>query len=380
MKTKIFLSLILTVFLFTLTGCYDANTIEDYYYIVAMGIDLAETEGMYNISIQIAKNKSSSDSGSGSSQSSSYSIYSVEAETINGGINILNNYLDKQINISHCSAIIFSEELARQGIGHLLNALANNRELRPNSFVLISNQKAYDVLDKVSNAGENFSSRFYEYIVNSLDYTGYAEKTTFEMLLSDSNNKYGDGIAIYTSVGKDYIQNEGLAVFKDDRMVGHTTAVESIAYLLLVNHLEESMITIDNPFEENSKIDIGIGTTKNCHKNVEIINNTPYITCDVFITANIESSGKNFDYTKSENIRIIEEETKKYLTGLLENYLYKLSREYNSDILKFKNIYTKKCLTNQDLDKVHFDEIYKDSVFKVNVDVQISSTHLFEKE
>ena len=43
-------------------------------------------------------------------------------------------------------------------------------------------------------------------------------------------------------------------------------------------------------------------------------------------------------------------------------------------------LYSKKCLTNQDLEKIHFDKVYKDSFFDINVDVEISSTHLFDKE
>lgn len=383
MIKKIALSIVLIVFLFTLTGCYDANTIENSYYIVALGIDLNtnDTINPYHISIQIAKNKNSaSDSGGGSSQSSAYSIYSVDAQSINNGINILNNYLDKKINLSHCSAIIFSEELAKQGISDALNSLSNNHEIRPNSYVLISSKKAYDVLDKVSKAGEEFSSRFYEYIINSFDYTGYSVETTFNKLLSEVNNDLGDGIAIYTTINNDSIQNTGLAVFKNDRMVGHTSATQSIAYLLLVNKLEESSITIDNPSDENSKLDLEIGIMKDCHKNIEIINNTPYISCEFFITSNIEASGKDFDYTNSENILRIEDHAEKYLTDLITDYLYKLSKEYNADILNFENMYTKKCLTNKDLENIHFKDIYKDSVFNVTVNVDIGSTHLFEKE
>lgn len=116
MKNKISISIILILILITLTGCYDASSIEDSHYVVAMGIDLAENN-LYNLSIQIAKNKSS-DSSSSSSQSSSYSIYTVESETIESGITILNNYLNKKLNLSHCSAIVFSEELARKRNWH----------------------------------------------------------------------------------------------------------------------------------------------------------------------------------------------------------------------------------------------------------------------
>lgn len=382
MTKKIFIVFILTILLFTLTGCYDANTIEDSYYIVALGIDLNEDDSKipYHISIQIAKNKNSSEASGSSSQSSAYSIYSVDAESLNSGISILNNYLDKKINLSHCSAIIFSEALARQGIGDMLKALSNDHEIRPNSYILISSNKAEDVLDKVSNSGEDFSSRFYEYIINSFDYTGYSVETTFNKILSEINDTLGDTIAIYTSINGDSIQNQGLAIFKDDRMVGHTSAIDSIAYLLLVNKLEESNITITNPIEENSKIDLEIGIMKDCHKDVEIINNTPYIDIDIYVSAHIASSGDSFDYTSSDNIHKVEETSEKYVKNLITDFLYKISKEYDADIFNFENLYSTKCLTNKELEDIHFDKIYKDSVFNVNVDISISSTHLFEKE
>ena len=113
---------------------------------------------------------------------------------------------------------------------------------------------------------------------------------------------------------------------------------------------------------------------------LNIINNTPFISCDIFIAAEIATSGKHFDYTSSENIKIVENTTEKYLKYLITDYLYILSKEYNSDILNFKNMYSRKCLTNQDFEKVHFDDVYKDSYFDVNVQVDISSTHLFERE
>lgn len=53
-------------------------------------------------------------SGSGNTQASEYRIYSVEAETIDSAITILNNYLNKKINLSHCTVLVISEELCKQ--------------------------------------------------------------------------------------------------------------------------------------------------------------------------------------------------------------------------------------------------------------------------
>ena len=378
MKKKVSIFLILLLFLFALTGCYDASSIEDAYYVVALGIDQNKNES-YNISIQIAKNTDNK-SSLGSSQSSAYNIYTVEAETVDSAISIFNNYLNKKINLSHCSAIIFSEELARQGIGHLVNSLANHDEIRPNAYVLISDEDAINILENVSSSGENFSSRFYEYIINSSDYSGFTTPVTFAQFLTDINDQFGDGIAIYTTVTDNIIQNNGIAIFRDDYMVGHSYASDSIAHLLITNQLKESIITLDNPFEENSKIDLFLGIRKNCNPKVEIINGTPFISIDIFTGASIKTSGENFDYTSTENIKIVEKHAKEYLENLISNYLYTLSKEYDSDIFNFQSMYSKKCLTNQELEKVHFDEVYKDSFFDINVDVEISSTHLFDKE
>lgn len=79
MKNRILLLTVLTFILFSLTGCYDANSIESSYYIVAIGIDNGENE-LYKLSIQIAKNESGV-SESSSSQSSDYAIYQVECST-----------------------------------------------------------------------------------------------------------------------------------------------------------------------------------------------------------------------------------------------------------------------------------------------------------
>lgn len=378
MKNKISLFFVLIFMLFSLTGCYDATSIESSYYIVAVGIDKGQ-DLPYNLSIQIAKNSNNS-SESGSSQSSDYTIYQVECDTFDSGINILNNYLNKIINLSHCSAIIFSEELAREGLGNIINSLASNDEIRPNAYILISNKTAYDVLDKVSNSGENFSSRFYEYIISSSNYTGYSEKTTFEEFVSKVNSPIEDTVAIYTMVNEQTVQNSGLAIFKDDKMIGTTNSLDSIAHLILTNELKEALITIPNPFENSSYMDLEIKNNKRSKINTQIINNTPFIICNVYLHANIKTSGKNFDYTKNDNIEIASKYAEKFMENITLNYLYKLSREYNSDVLEFQRNLSKHCLTNEELQKYNFKEVFKDAYFKVNMNLQIESTNLFSKE
>ncbi len=115
MIKKIFLICILIIMVFSLTGCYSTVDMDKYFYIVGLGLDTADN-GLLKVSIQIANTLlSDSKSGnSGGSEDSQYRIYSVEAETIDSAITILNNYLNKKINLSHCTVLIISEDLCKQ--------------------------------------------------------------------------------------------------------------------------------------------------------------------------------------------------------------------------------------------------------------------------
>lgn len=377
MKKWICFSFILITLLFTLTGCYDSTGIEDFYYIVAIGIDKAENN-LIRLSVQNAKPTSSSESST--SQSNEYKIYTVDCESIEIGINILNNYLNKKINLSHCSAIVFSEEIAKEGIKNYINILGNDTEVRPSCSLLISSKTAYDVLDKVSNSGESFSSRLYEYILNSVDYTGYTINSTFNSFFSKINSTETEALAIYALVSDNTIQNSGAAIFKDSIMVGTISPSETIAHLMITNELDSCMISIDNPLNRGDIVDINLEKTTDPIVDVDLINNTPFITIHISVEGSINSSGEEFDYTAPENIKKIELATNKYLESLLKEYLYSISKNYNSDVTGFGGILSSKFLTAKEFDKVHWNEIFKDSFFKVTVDTKITSSHLFNKE
>ena len=123
MKGKILcLILIITLSIFSLSGCYDAIQIETLAYAVAIGFDEG-SENVLNLSLQIALNTSSNSEGNASSQSSDSTVISVECSSIQSGINLINSYISKQINLSHCKVIVISEILAYKGISEYLYTL-----------------------------------------------------------------------------------------------------------------------------------------------------------------------------------------------------------------------------------------------------------------
>lgn len=380
MKNFLILLVPLTVLLFSLTGCRYTNGVDDYYFIVSLGLDKADDD-LIKLSVQVSStSQEDSSSSSSSTQSNNYEIYSVEAKSITEGLTILNNYLNKSTNISHCSAIVISEELAINGVKKYINTLSNNTELRFNSQVIISSGSAFDVLDNVSSSGEVFSARLFDYIENTTDYTGFTIDCPFGNFFQAIDSNYYEPIAIYTTVNDGVVQTSGIAVFKNEFMVGHLDSLDSIAHLITTNELKQCTIRIDNPFDESEKADLDLKLYKNTSTKVNIINGTPLISINIYPEAKIRSSGSSFDYIDNENIKILENSINTYLENLLNDYLYLISKEYNSDIAGFKGIYQSNFLTTEEASNGHWDIVFQDSFFEVNVSTRVISSNLFNKQ
>jgi len=67
------------------------------------------------------------------------SYTTVEAPSIYSGLNMINSYVSKQLNMSQIKVLVFSEELAREGIEKYINALM--REENSTSFLCNSGKR-----------------------------------------------------------------------------------------------------------------------------------------------------------------------------------------------------------------------------------------------
>lgn len=406
MKTKSFLILcILLIILTSLSGCYDARGIEDLAYATALGLDVSESKTL-SLTIQISIPSSNSESGS--SQSSKTDNITVECTSINSGISLINSYMSKQVNLSHCKVIVISEELASQGISEYLDTLANNIEVRPDCNVIISKCKAKDFIKDASPSIEALTARYYEVALKSSEYTGYTTSTKLSDFIGDIKNSFIQGNTIlgglntantinqnensYNGEDGSYMANEtpiensnnnvetfGTAVFYDDKLVGELNGLETIFYLMVTNNLKSCTISIPDPFNINSNIDLHIDRKKNSKIDVDFINDSPYISIEVFLEGYGLSLDESIDYNSTEDINILNKYAEQYIKLQLENYLYKTSKEFNSDISGFGKYALSKYLTWDEWIDSNWLGNYKNSFFNVKVNVNIKSGAEFNK-
>lgn len=421
-KKILIILLIIVLILITLFGINSVNSLDNLAYVVAIGFDVKDT-GKLELSFQIALPSGSEggSSGSSSSQSSSSIVTSVECNSFESGVNLVDSYLSKELNLSHCKAVVFSEEIASQGIGEYLYTLINHVEIRPTCNVIISKCNAKYFLNNSSPMLEQLSSKYYEIASTSERVTGYTYNITLLDFFSDFADSFTESFATLGSVNdgeigssgnngssdnslgsndnqsssslsndgtddsyvasetpidsKKNIENLGLAVFKGDKLVGELNGVECIAHLILTNELKNAVISVPSPFESTNFIDLYITKSK-CKTKVYLANGTPYIKPSINLSARIISMSDDYKDLTEENIKLIEEYATYYVERFIYDYLYKTAKVFKSDITAFGKYAVSNFATIDEWKEYDWLNNYQNSIFKTEINVDVVSRYL----
>ena len=465
-KKILIILLVIVITAFFLTNFSSIYTIDDYAYVIAMGLDNSDDSDLI-LSLQIAiPAGSSKGSESSSSQSSSSIVSTVKCKNINGGVNLINDYLGQKLNLSYCKAMVFSEDIAKKGIGNYICTATNDIEIRPSCDIIVSKCSALDYITNSKPLLENLSSKYYEIASSSQKDTGltrtislmsfynryydslcepYAPLSSIEesnesgnanqtsqanqanqlnrankaeqinsnasinkkesesnsedaknevqgkTLDSDKNSDNSNGEGSSSSSGgksnssskKDVekdntnakIKNQGLAIFKDDKLIGEISREETLCYMLVSGKLKDAVINVPSPFEDADYVSLNISSVHSKNK-VEIKNGTPFITCNISLSARVLSSTKKSNYLSKENSMALEYATNSYLNANITDFLYKTSKELKSDFIGFGRNAVRSFKTMDDWKNYDWLNKYQNSEFNVNVNTTVKSSYL----
>lgn len=407
-KLSIYLKLIICIVLIIVfsNGFNQGQEVDDFAYVIALGIDTGK-ENNIQVSLQFAKAVNTSEGGSSDPQPSF--IYTVEASSLSSAINLLNSYMSKRINLAHCKVVVFSEDFAQNGISEELYTLFNNIQIRPDVSIIVSKCSSRYFIEKSKPSLEIIVTKYYEISPQSEEYTGYTSNvkiidffnalncstcepyailggvnTKSQKLKANSLSNFEKDSEITageTALNEDSgSETIGLAVFKGDKLVGETTAIDTLMHLIVTNKLKSANLTIPNPYNQNSTIDLLISKDRKTKCDVKFINNSPYITIDANISARILSVSGNSESLDDKNIETIEKQINSYLENKLYDYLYKTSLDFNSDVCGFGKFAIGHFLTTDEWNNYNWLNNYKNSIFKVNVNSSIKSGLLLTQD
>ena len=398
---KIFIIIIIIIFFISFSYSYKTLNIENLAFVVALGIDTSDSKEI-KVTFQFVNPPSTSE---GSNQEVKILEDSVDTNSIPNAINIMNSYLARKIDLSHCRNIIFSEDIAKNGISNYIYTLMNDVQVRPTSNIIVTTCTAYDYIKNSIPSLETSITRYYDIFPNSGHYTGYVSNASignfYNALVCNSCEPYTilGGLSSQTSTGSQSnvssdsniiagsssisgtraTENIGMAAFKHDKLIGELDAIETVCFHVLKNNINSFLVSVPNPNDKTNNIDLLITPKKSTKIKVDIVNGSPYIKIDASFNAKIYSMDENSNYLNQDTLTAISNSCSNYMQNVLLNFLYKTSIEFKSDINGFGKYALSDFSTNIDFKNYDWRNSYVNSVFDVNVNTTVNSGFLLNK-
>ncbi len=389
MKTKLLLLCCIT---FLLCGCWNYNELNQIAIVTALGIDSDEESNTYKVSAMIS-NAHSTQSNTKEGQSQTV-IIEGKGHTISEALNDIDLQSPKQIYLSSLNVIIFSEDVAKNGVNKIADFLMREPESRKKFYLLVTqDEKASDVLQILSPLEALPSQNIASNII---------EATNYQAMIADIN--YSDFIRTLIEPGKQPILSSikisgdkkdgskynsleqskpvasiklsNLAIFKEDVLQGFADKTESEGINLISN--ETKRITIE------AKCDNDYMVAELNHPNntitVSLNDNEPTVKMTLTSKGNITEMGCNLDLRDPKTIDDITKRFEKNTADIMNAGIKMAQKKYKSDILgigrKFQKSYPKYFQEHQ---KNWDDEIFSKLKIQVSVDLDLETKGSLEQ-
>ena len=169
---KFYAVVVLTlVFIYAFSASYTSDSVDNISYVIALAVDVNEGEQNLQVTFEFMDTSAFSSEQSGDSKGAI--IDTITSTSINSAINLLNAYIGKEVNLSHCKVVVFSDKLAEKGISSEVSELINNIQVRPSTNIIICKGNALEYIQNSTSQLEKILTKYYDIFPNSSEYTGY---------------------------------------------------------------------------------------------------------------------------------------------------------------------------------------------------------------
>ena len=414
MIKKLCMILVIIVFCTMFTGCFDADEVDELAFVVAIGIDKGKTN-IARVTLQMVKPAAIGAGGQGGGEGGekAVTVITIEAPAVISALDQANNLVSKKIDLSHAKTMVFSREVATEGIEAYINAFPRIREIRPNIEIIVSRDSAEEYIKAATPILEINPAKYYELTYDTFSFTGFTESTDLHSFSWKAKSGYQSPVATLAGVSKFNNSNEidssastykekgrpfplegdykagdlpkvgdikaeimGLAVFNHGKMVGELDGEETMFHLMVGGNYEHSYVTIPDPLKNDTVVIADVFQSRKPVSKIRFDNGKPVIDVKVSLEANIYSIQSGIEYENPKNTIILEKAYEDFILKGIEKYLNRTAQEFHSDICGFGKIVKGRFLTWDEWEKFGWPNRYKDSRFTVNTDLKIRRTGL----
>lgn len=255
----------------------------------------------------------------------------------------------RKIYNSHLRTVVFSEDIAKEGIQQTLDFFIRDHEYRTDFFFLVAKGTTANHVLSILTPLETVPGIE---IYNSLKTSekSWAPTKTVKLLelvddlISDGKEPVMTGIEIYNPVNlTDSIETlkqsdptklmvSSLGVFRDDKLAGWLTEDESKGYSYIIGNVQNTVGSIE--YDDHNQVTFEVIKTK-VRKKVYLLDDKPAINVEIMIKANIDTQTGDLDLTSYEVIEKLSRKFERATEDLCNTALECTKKHFKADIFGF---------------------------------------------
>lgn len=411
--------IVLIIITYIMIGLKDSTQTNNICFSNIIGLDKSN-ENIENIAVtfQIINPKISS---SNSTSSENSYVISTEAKSIDLAISKAQSFISSNIDFSHTNAIIISDELAKEGIERYIRNISSNLKYDNNMYILICNGSTKDFINYLNKSKNIDSLAYFNILKTSQNISGYVEMinltefsdklfTSFAIPIapickinSSEKNDNSHNITEISNISSssneidsdnskdeknpdNNIEIGGMAIFKNERLIGNLTNDETALHIMLTSKLESYKTSIldedqDNQSQDyiNQKTKSNIELTQTGHAKIKVDTKSDNPKIDITIPINItilDTPIGEYDYLDEDYLSNIKKALIKTLEKKMNTYLYKVQNELGVDVDEFYKYARINFITSEKYRNYNFEEKLKNAKFNVKFNVSFKDPGL----
>ncbi|PAE17437.1 hypothetical protein CHH91_03820 [Virgibacillus sp. 7505] len=394
---KFFLLLVFLQMVTLLSGCFDRKELEEQAYVVSIGVDKTDKENIFRFTFQIANPEVGSSVSGNPAPEPVQEIVSVLGTDFLSATNAANASVAKEITLEQARIVIVSQKLARsKEFIHLMQSAPSTVDLKLNSQLVISKEKAEDFIRDNKPKMESRPHKYFQYILDRAKETGvipnaplvrYFQITEGDADLfiaplattkKDPKEKYGEEDNYEAGEvqlrGGNVTQFMGSAVFKEGQMIDTLTGEETRISLILDTTLAQQDIIAT--YKDPLKPDFDIAAQHQVDRVKVKIKYKPNSTSDIIVYINTHMNVFAVPSTESYMVeakkrKMLHDSLERQLEERIEQLVRKTQEKYKLEPFYWSLHIRHKFLTIRDYEKADWShKIYPNANVQIHVTVK----------
>lgn len=316
-----------------LTGCWDQREIEERTSVVAIGIDRSkELPELYKVSVQIPiPIKIAGASGGGGGSGEAVKVMSSTGKTIVGAFGNLQKRMNQKLFYGHTRIIAIGEAVAREGVDKVMDGFRRDPQIRRLLWPLVVDGEAADILS-AQPVLEQIPTVYIMSMIENGASIGRIPDMNLGQFYIDLSSTSRQPFLNYFEVRGDDVKWAGVAVFKEDQMIGQLTARETWNMMRVWSNKNGGNIVF--PFEGNPEHLVTFSPEFiDVDRKYEYEEGVMNIEIKTFIEGDLIEKTFDTDFSQLENIAQLEEDAELYLEEATHAMITKVQQDFRSDIL-----------------------------------------------